>query len=243
MNNNNNNRFSRMKSKIKNFFIKLRNRDTSFLIIALCIMLLATAVVWRYSTRSDNGQGNLAEEETPGGDILVHEDPYEEYVQGIIDDFQNAEDDDDEDDEGVKTQETDLKAMSAPLSGEVIREFTIDDLVYYEAIGEWRVHKGIDIKPRDTLLIESALAGKVEAVNNSEITATEIIIDHGNNVKTLYSNLVSANVKVGDTVEKGQVIGNLGKTVSIEATDGAHLHFEVIVDGKQVNPLDYITIE
>jgi murein DD-endopeptidase MepM/ murein hydrolase activator NlpD len=92
-------------------------------------------------------------------------------------------------------------------------------------------------------LIESALAGKVEAVNNSEITATEIIIDHGNNVKTLYSNLVSANVKVGDTVEKGQVIGNLGKTVSIEATDGAHLHFEVIVDGKQVNPLDYITIE
>jgi len=133
--------------------------------------------------------------------------------------------------------------MNAPVGGEIIRKFTIDDLVYYEAIGEWRVHKGIDIKPKDTLLIESALAGKVEAVNNSEITATEIIIDHGNNVKTLYSNLVSANVKAGDTVEKGQVIGNLGKTVSIEASDGAHLHFELIVDGKQINPLDYITIE
>jgi murein DD-endopeptidase MepM/ murein hydrolase activator NlpD len=133
--------------------------------------------------------------------------------------------------------------MKAPLAGEIIREFTLDELVYYEAIGEWRVHKGIDIKPKDTLLIESALAGKVEAVNNSEITATEIIIDHGNNVKTLYSNLVSANVKAGDTVEKGQVIGNVGKTVSIEASDGAHLHFEVIVDGQHINPLDYITIE
>lgn len=54
---------------------------------------------------------------------------------------------------------------------------------------------------------------------------------------------MSANVKVGDTVEQGQVIGNLGRTVSIEATDSAHLHFEVIVDGQQVNPLDYITIE
>ena len=237
-----NNRFARAKSKIKEFFIKFRNKDTSFLIIALCIMLLATAVVWRYSARPDKGQGDLAEE-TPDGDIMVHEAPYEEYVQGIIDDFQNAEDDDEDDDDGVKTQETDLKSMSAPLSGEVIREYTIDDLVYYEAIGEWRVHKGIDIKPKDTLLIESALAGKVEAVNNSEITATEIIIDHGNNVKTLYSNLVSANVKVGDTVEQGQVIGNLGRTVSIEATDSAHLHFEVIVDGQQVNPLDYITIE
>ena len=239
-----NNRFTKAKSKIKNFFIRLKNKDTSFLIIALCIMLLATAVVWRYTTKPDNGQGNLAENETPDGDIQVHEDPYEEYVQDIIDDFQNAEnDDEDEDDDEVKSEQTDLKSMAAPLAGEVIREFTIDDLVYYEAIGEWRVHKGIDIKPKDTLLIESALAGKVEVVNNSEITATEIIIDHGSNVKTLYSNLVSANAKAGDTVEKGQVIGNLGKTVSIEASDGAHLHFEVIVDGKQINPLDYITIE
>ncbi|NLA14167.1 MAG: M23 family metallopeptidase [Tissierellia bacterium] len=237
-----NNRFARAKEKMKDFFIRLRHKDTSFLIIALCIMLLATAVVWRYTSNPENGQSDLAENNEPNGDIQVHEDPYEDYVQDIIDDFQNAEDDNDEDD-GVKPEGTDLKSMKAPLAGEIIREFTLDELVYYEAIGEWRVHKGIDIKPKDTLLIESALAGKVEAVNNSEITATEIIIDHGNNVKTLYSNLVSANVKAGDTVEKGQVIGNVGKTVSIEASDGAHLHFEVIVDGQHINPLDYITIE
>ncbi|MDD2397341.1 MAG: M23 family metallopeptidase [Tissierellia bacterium] len=241
-----NNRFARAKAKMKDFFIRLKHKDTSFLIIALCIMLLATAVVWRYTSNPENGQSDLAENDAPNGDVQVHEDPYEDYVQDIIDDFQNAEndnDEDDEDDDGVKSEQMELKSMKVPLAGELIREFTIDDLVYYEAIGEWRVHKGIDIKPKDTLLIESALAGKVEAVNNSEITATEIIIDHGNNVKTLYSNLVSANVKAGDTVEKGQVIGNLGKTVSIEASDGAHLHFEVIVDGQQINPLDYIAIE
>ena len=233
-----NNRFARAKEKMKDFFIRLRHKDTSFLIIALCIMLLATAVVWRYTSNPENGQSDLAENNEPNGDIQVHEDPYEDYVQDIIDEFQNAEDDNDEDD-GVKPEGTDLKSMKSPLAGEIIREFTLDELVYYEAIGEWRVHKGIDIKPKDTLLIESALAGKVEAVNNSEITATEIIIDHGNNVKTLYSNLVSANVKAGDTVEKGQVIGNVGKTVSIEASDGAHLHFEVIVDGQHINPLSY----
>ncbi|MBP7279540.1 MAG: M23 family metallopeptidase, partial [Sedimentibacter sp.] len=192
-----NNRFARAKEKMKDFFIRLRHKDTSFLIIALCIMLLATAVVWRYTSNPENGQSDLAENNEPNGDIQVHEDPYEDYVQDIIDEFQNAEDDNDEDD-GVKPEGTDLKSMKSPLAGEIIREFTLDELVYYEAIGEWRVHKGIDIKPKDTLLIESALAGKVEAVNNSEITATEIIIDHGNNVKTLYSNLVSANVKAGD---------------------------------------------
>lgn len=238
-----NNRFARAKTKMKEFFIKLKHRDTSFLIIALCIVLLATAVVWRYTTRPENGESDLAENDVPNGDVPAHEDPYEDYVQGIIDDFENAQGDDEDEDEGLPTNTLDLKSMNAPLSGELTREFTMDDLIYYETIGEWRVHKGIDIKPKDTLLIESALAGKVEAVNNSEITATEIIIDHGNNVKTLYSNLVSANVQAGDTVKKGQVIGNLGKTVSIESADGAHLHFELIVDGKQVNPLDYITIE
>lgn len=235
-----NNRFKRAKTKMKEFFIRLKHKDTSFLIIALCIVLLATAVVWRYTTRPENGGTDLAENETPNNGTEVHEDPYEDYVQGIIDEYENAQGDDEDE---TENEQLDLKSMKVPLSGELIREFTMDDLVYYEVIGEWRVHAGIDIKPKDTLLIESALKGKVEAVNNSEITATEIIIDHGNNVKTLYSNLVSANVKAGDAIEKGQVIGNLGKTVSIESLDGAHLHFELIVDGKQVNPLDYITIE
>lgn len=234
-----NNRFARAKTKMKDFFIRLKHKDTSFLIIALAIVLLATAVVWRYSNRPEGSESELAE--NPSGDVQAHEDPYEDYVQNILDDYEKAQGE--EDDEEIQQDKPDLESMKAPLSGELTREFTMDDLVYYEAIGEWRVHKGIDIKPKDTLLIESVLSGKVEAVNNSEITATEIIIDHGNNVKTLYSNLVSANVKAGDTVEKGQVIGNLGKTVSIESGEGAHLHFELLVDGKQVNPLDYITIE
>jgi murein DD-endopeptidase MepM/ murein hydrolase activator NlpD len=227
---------------MKEFFIRLKHKDTSFLIIALCIVLLATAVVWRYSTRPENGKSDLAENDTPNGGLQAQEDHYIQGVQGVDDDYENAQGDDDEDEEHP-ADTLDLKSMKAPLSGELTRDFTMDDLVYYETIGEWRVHKGIDIKPKDTLLIESVLAGKVEAVNNSEITATEIIIDHGNNVKTLYNNLVSANVQAGDTVKKGQVIGNLGKAVSIESADGTHLHFELIVDGKQVNPLDYITIE
>jgi murein DD-endopeptidase MepM/ murein hydrolase activator NlpD len=236
-----NDRFAKVKAKMKDFFIKLKHKDTSFLIIALCIVLLATAVVWRFSSRPESGT-DLAENDNPDGDVEAHEDPYEDYVQGIIDDFEQAQGDE-EGDKEAKEDQLNLKSMNAPLSGELKTEFTMDDLIYYEVIGEWRVHQGIDIKPNDSLLIESALKGKVEAVNNSEITATEIIIDHGNNVKTLYSNLVSANVKAGDTVEKGQVIGNIGKTVSIESADGAHLHFELLVDGKPVNPLDYITIE
>lgn len=231
-----NNRLKNAKIKMQNFFIRLKHKDTSFFIIALCIVLLATAIVWRYTSNpGPNGENNLAENDTEDENIGANLDPYEDYVEGIIEDYENATKDDKD-----KPKSIDLKTMRAPLAGEIYREFTVDDLVYYESIGEWRVHKGVDIKPKDTLLIESAFAGTVESVNTSELTGTEIVIDHGNNIKTLYSNLVSTSVKVGEQVKQGQAIGNVGKTVSVEASDGAHLHFELIVDGKNVNPMDYI---
>ena len=233
-----NNKFKNAKTRMKNFFSKLKRRDTSFFIIALCVVLLATAIVWRYTSNPDsNGGNNIAENdlENKETDIDSHQD-YVGGVGGVIEDYENANKDKQE----GKEDTIDLKSMKTPLAGEIYREFAMDDLIYYESIGEWRVHKGVDIKPKDTLIIESAFAGTVESVNNSEITGTEIVIDHGNNIKTLYSNLVSATVKVGDNVQQGQEIGNVGKTVSIEASDGAHLHFELLVDGKNVDPMDYI---
>ncbi len=236
-----NNRLKNAQAKMKNFFIRLKNRDTSFFIIALCIVLLSTAIIWRYTSNPNSDKGNdLAENETEDENIGANVDPYEDYIEGVIEDYENAGNDKDDEQEA---KSLDLKTMKLPLAGEIIREFTLNDLVYYEAIGEWRVHNGVDIKPKDTLMIESAFAGTVEAVNNSEITGTEVIIDHGNNVKTLYNNLVSSTVAVGDSVKQGQTIGNVGKTVSVESADGAHLHFELIVDGKNVNPMDYITVQ
>lgn len=233
-----NNRFKNARVKLQNFFIRLKHKDTSFFIIALCIVLLATAIVWRYTSNPGPDGNNLAENDTENENIEANLDPVKELNEGIIEDYENAQKDNEKDKgEAINTE---LKSMRTPLAGEIYREFTMDDLVYYESIGEWRVHKGVDIKPKDTLLIESAFSGTVESVNTSELTGTEIVIDHGNNIKTLYSNLVSANVKVGEQVQQGQAIGNIGKTASIEAADGAHLHFELLVDGKNVNPMDYI---
>lgn len=234
-----NNKFKNAKTKMQNFFRKMKNKDTSFFIIALCVVLLATAIIWRYTSNPDsNGGNNLAENnlESENKEIDTDSQDYVGGVGGVIEDYESANND-----KQAKKEDTiDLKTMKVPLAGEIYREFTMDDLIYYESIGEWRVHKGVDIKPGDTLMIESAFAGTVESVNSSELTGTEIVIDHGNNIKTLYSNLVSAAVKTGEKVQQGQEIGNVGKTASIEASDGAHLHFELLVDGKNVNPMDYI---
>jgi len=228
-------RFKNTKEKMKRFFIRLKNKDTSFFIIALCVCLLSTAVIWRYTAKKPNGDSDLSQIETEEGNLNANVDPYKDRLDEFMEDYgKNVEMG------STLNEKVDLKSMNVPLTGEVIKEFTLEKLLYFDAIGEWRVHNGLDIKPKDTLMIESAFKGTVEKVSTSELTGTEIVIDHGDNIKTLYNNLATSKVSVGDVVEKGQIIGNIGKCDSIESADGAHLHFEISLNGKNVNPLDYI---
>lgn len=67
---------------------------------------------------------------------------------------------------------------------------------------------------------------------------TYIIIDHGGGITTLYGHLSAITVEVGDVVAMGEQIGNVGNT---GWSTGAHLHFEVRIDGNSVDSLPYIT--
>jgi murein DD-endopeptidase MepM/ murein hydrolase activator NlpD len=63
-----------------------------------------------------------------------------------------------------------------------------------------------------------------------------IIIDHGFGYKTRYAHLSAFNVKPGDKVKRGQIIGFVGSTGKSTAP---HLHYEVEKNGKKVNPIHY----
>ncbi len=73
--------------------------------------------------------------------------------------------------------------------------------------------------------------------SNNSARGNYIVINHGNGMQTWYQHLSSMNVTVGQTVARGQVIGNVGTT---GISTGPHLHFEVHVGGVPVNPLNYL---
>jgi len=113
-----------------------------------------------------------------------------------------------------------------PTSGHVITQ-------YYG----WK-HTGLDIDGDYTSPLYAADDGVVTTAGwNKGGYGLMILIDHPNGIRTRYGHSSKLFVKVGDKVKRGQVIAMMGST---GRSTGSHLHFEVYVNGKRVNPLTYI---
>jgi len=99
-----------------------------------------------------------------------------------------------------------------------------------------QVHLGFDLAVTQQVPIKAAQRGVVVHAAYLGIYGNCVVIDHGLGVQTLYGHLSSIGVKVGDKVEKGQVIGRSGMT---GLAAGDHLHFTVLVNGTAVNPVEW----
>lgn len=107
-----------------------------------------------------------------------------------------------------------------------------------------RLHKGIDIAGEVPGIVHGA---PVVAVADGRIIKAMsviggygkyVVIDHGGYL-TLYAHLDEIHVNVGNKVRQGEQIGTVGNT---GRSFGSHLHFEVIINGRQVNPLEWLEI-
>jgi murein DD-endopeptidase MepM/ murein hydrolase activator NlpD len=102
----------------------------------------------------------------------------------------------------------------------------------------WSGHLGIDIANRTGTPIRAADAGYVvQAGVDTWGYGNQVLINHGNGYLTRYAHLHTINVKAGDSVSKGQVIGTMGST---GRSTGPHLHFEVIYNNVRRNPLGFL---
>lgn len=99
-------------------------------------------------------------------------------------------------------------------------------------------HTGQDYAGTCGTPVKSAADGKItEAGWHPYGGGKRITVSHGDGLKTTYNHMSSMGVSVGETVDKGETIGQVGTT---GASTGCHLHFEVVVDGEKVNPLKWL---
>ena len=128
-----------------------------------------------------------------------------------------------------------------PIDGEVIKEYAMEKLVYSKTLGMWKIHPGIDIKAKLGTQIKSSSYGTVQAVEQDDFYGNVVKIIDDKGYIFVYSNLDNdIEVNEGDIIKQGDIIGKVGVSASGELSDESHLHFEVVKDETQVNPLDLI---
>lgn len=102
-------------------------------------------------------------------------------------------------------------------------------------------HTGLDFGVcAPSLNVYSAAAGKVVFTGQLTVRGNAVFIDHGQGIYTGYFHLAQINVSTGDMVQSRQLIGLVGSTGRVT---GPHLHFEIWVNGVQVNPADWFQKE
>lgn len=136
---------------------------------------------------------------------------------------------------------------------ENVNEVTLDSPIGNTSVGSpygprWgRIHHGVDLDAGSGTQIKSPLDGEViDAEIRDDNCGGTIYIKHADGYKTRYCHCKQINVKKGDVVKKGHIIGLTGGgngEIGQGRSTGPHLHFEVYKDGKTVNPMDHLGSE
>ena len=129
-------------------------------------------------------------------------------------------------------------SFASPLDGELSSVFGYRR---HPLGGGIRFHRGVDIAAPYGTPVKSAAPGRVVEVYNSTANdlGRHIIIRHNDEYETCYGHLSRISVSVGQTVDKGEIIGREGSSGS---STGPHLHFEVRRNKEAVNPLSYVKL-
>lgn len=247
-------------------FSKFFEKDGFYIILFICVCIVAIAAV----IASKGNLKNISDKSQKGEDLIILKEDEEEEdsieiakiedvkdVEEIVDETaENEEADevaalDDEmtivDDEYEYTPVNTLEEsnerveMIAPVIGSIGTDYTDDNLIYSETLDEWTAHKGVDIMASEGTQVMAALSGTVQEVYEDPLWGIVVILSHGDNLLTKYAGLSEDGlIAEGVTVNKGDVIGRIGKPAPVEMMMDAHLHFEIIEDGISINPNIYL---
>jgi len=131
--------------------------------------------------------------------------------------------------------------LQLPVAGQISVDYAMDKLVYNKTLDEWRTHSGVDILADLDTEVKAAGDGKVIDVKKDPRLGRLIIVEHNSEIKSIYANLKEeTNVKIGDVVKQGDVLGWIGNTAPFEYSEEPHIHFEILLKDVCTNVWNYV---
>ena len=198
--------------------VKVRRKNLYYILLSACALVLAAAIVLIVVFATRGSEPSLEDPgtvEEPDGGNEEPEDPGSTEV-----------------------------IFSMPVSGATLG--TAYTFWYNSTLNRYNLHTGVDFKADAGTQVTAAYAGTVESITDTLLEGGKVVIDHGNGLKTEYASIdVSASLREGDPVERGDAIGTVSAAADAmgnEYNEGAHLHFEVTQDGESIDPVTYLDL-
>ena len=132
---------------------------------------------------------------------------------------------------------------TAPLAGKEVFGYSMEALSYNQTTRDWRTHDGVDIAAEAGTEVVAAADGEVYTTYEDETLGHTVVIRHAQGYTTRYSSLSEdLQVKPGDRVTMGQVIGTVDSTALVETVLGPHLHFSVSYRDTPMDPAEFLSL-
>ena len=145
-----------------------------------------------------------------------------------------------EDEEPVTKEDSQLLW---PVDGNVLMSYSMDKTVYFSTLDQYRYNPAMIISGAVNDNVIAAAPGIVKSIDTFAQTGITVTLDMGNGYECVYGQLKEVQVKVGDYLEAGNVIGYLEIPTKYYSLEGCNLYFEMLKDGQPVNPMDYLAEE
>ena len=129
-----------------------------------------------------------------------------------------------------------------PAENKVGLPYASDKLVYLPTLGQWGTHEGVDFVGEVGDPVRAIDKGTVTAVYSDPLMGGCVEITHRGGYLSKYFSLESPHVvSVDDVVSRGQIIGTMGSSAICESEEAPHVHFELWLLRKSIDPTEHLT--
>lgn len=215
-------------------------KKTENLYVILVALLTVIAVVCAIAG-AVNRSRKAASLETTGTEASALEK--EDTAKDADEDEDEKEDVFNETPADVEDKDT-LPTFINPTGGHLIKNYSSDTPVFSLTMEDYRTHTGVDVFVEVGERILASADGTVKEIWEDPMMGTCISLSHNGGAVSTYKNVspeLPENIKVGEAVTSGQLIAVGGESALAEVAEEPHVHFELAVGGKSVDPTEYIT--
>lgn len=218
---------------------KKKGKDKVAAVLMLCFCLIALVSIFTIKSSIDKISKSA-------GDIPVTTETPTEPEKDAAEESEKESEAEAEEASGKiptvdsKEQETQTSGFVSPMdlnTAKISKKYSMDMVIYNLTLDQYMTHPGMDFEAPTGSGVKAVADGTITNIYTDDAYGITIEITHKDGYVSRYCNLATDKMcEKGDTVKQNQVISNIGKSALYESMDKAHLHFELLKNGKHCDP-------